>query len=173
MSVYTIQMNGSIVRGIAAASVRHNRSSVQPRLIRKQVEWRVPSLIEPFLSTEDIYNVNPVTAEDKASALQNGLVLNNQFNTKLGKVKFITEYVRTVCMEGTVIVKTGWNYDTEVQEIEKTNFIYRVAQNEQEAQMVQELVDWANQDPIMFRQEVEEEVAVTVQMTQEQQLPSG
>jgi len=159
------------VRGVAAAKVRNNRSSVQPRLIRKQAEWRIPSLMEPFLSTEDIYNVNPVTAEDKASALQNGLVLNNQFNTKLNKVKFISEYIRTVVMEGTVIVKTGWEYQTEIKEVEKTKYIYREAQNEQEAALVQELIDWHNQDPIMFRQEVEEEVAVTVKMSQEQQKP--
>ena len=157
------------VRGKAAATIRHNRSTVQPRLIRKQAEWRIPSLIEPFLSTEDIFNVNPVTAEDKAAALQNGLVLNNQFNTKLNKVKFISEYIRTVCMEGTVIVKTGWNYDTEIQEIQKTRYIYREAINSKEEQLVQELIDWHNQDPIMFRQEVEEEVAITVQMTNEQQ----
>jgi len=159
------------VRGKAAAKIRNNRSSVQPRLIRKQAEWRIPSLMEPFLSTEDIYNVNPVTAEDKASAMQNGLVLNNQFNTKLGKVKFMSEYIRTVVMEGTVICKTGWCYQTEMKEIEKTKYIYRVAQNQQEAALVQELMDWAQQDPIMFRQEVEEEVAVTVQMSQEQQQP--
>ena len=159
------------VRGKAAATVRHNRSSVQPRLIRKQAEWRIPSLIEPFLATEDIFNVNPVTAEDKASSLQNGLLLNNQFNTKLGKVKFITEYIRTVVMEGTVIVKTGWNYTSEIQDKEKTNYIYRAVQNQEEAGLVQELIDWATQDPIMFKQEVEEEVAITVQMSQEQQVP--
>ena len=157
------------VRGKAAATIRHNRSSVQPRLIRKQAEWRIPSLMEPFLSTEDIFNVNPVTAEDQAASQQNGLVLNNQFNTKLGKVKLITEYIRTVTMEGTVILKTGWCNETKIEKKEKTNFIYRAAQNEQEAGMVQELMDWAQQDPIMFQQEVEKEVAVTVQMSQEQQ----
>ena len=159
------------VRGQAAAFKRHNRSSVQPRLIRKQVEWRVPSLMEPFLSTPDLYNVEPISAEDKGSSLQNGLLLNNQFNTKLNKVKFIGEYVRTACMEGTVILKSGWDRATKMEEVEKKTYIYRAAQNAGEAQMVQQLIEYQQQDPIMFSQEVDEEVAVTVQMSQEQQQP--
>ena len=31
------------------------RSRVQPKLIRKQAEWRYASLSEPFLTTEDIF----------------------------------------------------------------------------------------------------------------------
>jgi hypothetical protein len=157
------------VRGKAAVVKRHNRSAVQPRLVRKQVEWRVPSLMEPFLSTPDLYNVEPVSAEDKASSLQNGLLLNNQFNTKLNKTKFIQEYVRTVSMEGTVIIKSGWLREVVLEDVEKTTYIYREVQNDGEAQLVQELIQYQQSDPIMFTQEVDEEVAVTVQMSQEQQ----
>lgn len=85
-----------------------NRSNVAPKLIRKQAEWRYSSLSDPFLSTPDIFNVYPVTAGDVKRARQNQLVLNNQFNTKINKVKFIDDYVRDAVDIGTVIVKVGW-----------------------------------------------------------------
>ena len=84
------------------------QSNVQPKLIRKQAEWRYSSLSDPFLSTPDIFNVSPVTAGDVNRAKQNELVLNNQFNTKINKVKFIDDYVRDAVDIGTVIVKVGW-----------------------------------------------------------------
>jgi hypothetical protein len=95
-----------------------NRSKVVPKVIRKQAEWRYASLSEPFLSTDDIFNIEPITSEDKQAAYQNALVLNNQLNTKINKVEFIDEYVRTAVDEGTVIVRVGWDYEEEVQEVE-------------------------------------------------------
>jgi len=83
------------ITGNAAMKKRAGRSSIVPKLIRKQAEWRYASLSEPFLSTDDLFNTEPVTYEDKKAAIQNGLVLNNQFNTKIQKVKFIDDYVRT------------------------------------------------------------------------------
>jgi hypothetical protein len=85
-----------------------NRSNVAPKLIRKQAEWRYSSLADPFLSTPDLYNVYPATAGDVKRAIQNELVLNQQFNTQINKVKFIDDYVRDAVDIGTVIVKTGW-----------------------------------------------------------------
>lgn len=99
----------------AARKKVEGRSNVQPKLIRKQAEWRYSSLADPFLSTPDIYNVYPKTAGDVKRARQNGLVLNNQFNTQLNKVKFIDDYVREAVDIGTVIVKVGW--DTEEEEV--------------------------------------------------------
>jgi len=93
----------------AARRPKHkNRSNITPKLIRKQAEWRYASLTDPFLSTPDIFNVYPVTAGDVKRAQQNELVLNNQFNTKINKVKFIDDYVRDAVDIGTVVVKVGW-----------------------------------------------------------------
>lgn len=85
-----------------------NRTNIQPKLIRKQVEWRCPSLEEPFLSTEDLFTVNPVTYQDVQTAKQNELILNKQFRTDINKVKFISKYIRTAVTTGTVILKVGW-----------------------------------------------------------------
>jgi hypothetical protein len=89
------------------------RSSIQPKLIRKQAEWRYSSLADPFLSTPDIFNVYPKTAGDVKRARQNGMILNNQFNTQLNKIKFIDDYVREAVDIGTVIVKLGWTSEEE------------------------------------------------------------
>ena len=109
-------------------------SSTQPKLIRKQAEWRKSALSEPFLSTEDIFNISPVTAEDVDAAKQNELVLNNQFNTKLNKVKLIDDYIQTAVHEGTIIVRVGWETAQKVTEIEQfdpeTNTIMIVEQVE-------------------------------------------
>ena len=99
--------------GKAKVNAGKNNSSIVPKLIRKQAEWRYPALSEPFLSTSRLFNVKPVTWEDKKAALQNGLVLNNQFNTQIDKVALIDEFVRTAVDEGTVILRTGWDYQDE------------------------------------------------------------
>ena len=87
------------------------RSHVQPKLIRKQAEWRYASLEEPFLSTNDLFDIDPVTEEDYDAAEENQILINYQFNTKLDKVGFINEYVRTAVDEGTVFVQVGWKYE--------------------------------------------------------------
>jgi len=58
------------ITGSAKIKKLPGRSSHVPKLIRKQAEWRYASLSEPFLSTEDIFNVYPVTFEDKKGAEQ-------------------------------------------------------------------------------------------------------
>lgn len=104
------------VTGKALVKTPKGSSKIVPKLIRKQAEWRYAALSEPFLSTDDVFNVRPVSWEDRDAAKQNELVLNHQFNTKLDKIRFIDSYVRTVVNEGTVIVKTGWEFvEEEVQ----------------------------------------------------------
>lgn len=101
-----------------------NRSNVSPKLIRKQAEWRYSSLADPFLSTPDIFNIYPVTAGDVKRAKQNEAVLNNQFNTKINKVKFIDDYVRDAVDIGTVIVKTGWKSVEEEVTRNEPQYVY-------------------------------------------------
>ena len=98
------------ITGSAKRQKIAGRSNIQPKVIRKQAEWRYPALTEPFLSTEDIFKVFPVTFADVKRARQNQLILNNQFNTKINKVKFIDDYVRSGVDEGTIIIRVGWNF---------------------------------------------------------------
>lgn len=107
------------IQGKAKVSAGDDRSSVVPKVIRKQAEWRYPSLSEPFLSTSDLFNAKPVTHLDTKAAYQNQVVLNNQFNTKIDKVKFINTYGRRAVNQGTVVVRTGWKAEYGMVDVEQ------------------------------------------------------
>lgn len=135
------------VTGSAVVTAATGNSSVAPKLIRKQAEWRYSSLAEPFLSTPDIFNVRPITAGDRKRAKQNELVLNHQFNTRVNKIKFIDDYVREATDTGTVITKVGW--ETLEEEITETvpTYTFTVEPTGQAAQHYATLIQMQQQDP--------------------------
>ena len=96
------------VTGSARVKKLKGRSTIVPKLIRKQAEWRYAALSEPFLSQENIFKAEPRGWQDKEAAYQNSLILNYQFNNQLDKVRFIDEFVRTAVDEGTAIIRVGW-----------------------------------------------------------------
>ena len=159
------------ITGAAKITPVKNKSSIVPKLIRKQAEWRYASLSEPFLSTEDIFDTAPATHEDKKSAIQNGLVLNNQFNTQLQKVKFIDEFVRTVVDEGTAIVRVGWEYQEETVEVEIPDFTFTPSNDPAVAQLHQQLHGLMQQDPEKFKTEVPPEVQEAHKLSMESGQP--
>lgn len=109
----------SALRGELNIKPREGRSRIQPKLVRKQNEWRYAALEEPFLSTDDMFVVNPVTYQDVDAARQNMLILNKQFRVDIPKIKFINKYIRTAVNTGTVIVKLSWEteVDTAIEEV--------------------------------------------------------
>ena len=86
------------------------KSAIVTKDIKKQIEWLIPSVSDAFLSTSDIIKCNPVTFEDSPSARQNELLLNTQFCRKFHRYNFVNKSLRVLATEGTVIVKTGWDY---------------------------------------------------------------
>lgn len=155
--------------GKSAVKVPKGNSAIVPKLIRKLAEWRYPALSEPFLSSEDIFNVRPVSFEDKKAAHQNELVLNNQFNTKINKVNFIDEYVRTVVDEGTVIVEVGWEFEEE--DVEKEVPIVEFVVDQELLPLHQELATLYAESPSEFATDVPEELKQAFALTQEQGVP--
>lgn len=158
-------LNNLNVEGAAKPKVNKGSSRIQPKLIRKQAEWRYAALSEPFLSTDDLFTVNPVTWEDKAGAHQNELVLNNQFNTRIDKVKFVDEYVRTLVDEGTAIVRIGWQFEEEEQEVEYPVIEFLPAESQEEMEMLQLISSGQLEEP------PEEEWIQAVQLSQESGMP--
>jgi hypothetical protein len=92
---------------------KRGRSSLRPKLIRRQAEWRYSSLSDPLLSSQDLFQVNPRTFEDGPAASQNAILVNWQFNTKIDTVKLVGEAVRTFVDEGTLILRPGWQREIE------------------------------------------------------------
>jgi hypothetical protein len=86
--------------------------------IKKQSEWSIPSLVDPFVSSPDIVKCSPITAEDTESARQNELLLNTQFCRKFDRYNFMMKSIKLLEREGTLVVQTGWEYEDEVVTVE-------------------------------------------------------
>lgn len=147
MAKIDVWLDNLNVEGKAKPKKIEGRSSVQPKLIRKQAEWRYAALTEPFLSTENIFTGRPVTYADKLSARQNTLILNNQFNTQINKVKFVDEWVRTAVDEGTAIVRIGWDYQEEEETVEEPIVNLVPTTNPQAVASTQALIQAYQQNP--------------------------
>lgn len=153
--------------GSAARKKSKTKSSVSPKLIRKQAEWKYTSLAEPFLDTDEMFTITPVTYEDKQSAEQNALVLNSQFNTKIDKNTFIDEYIRTAVDEGTVIVRVGWEYKK--KPVEEPVFDYQLSDDPKHINRLQILQERVTKDPNYMRSlnpEVQQAFQLSVQQNQ-------
>lgn len=138
------------VVGAAKPKQVKGRSTVQPKLVRRQAEWRYSALTEPFLSSKKLFDVSPVTFEDGDAAKQNELVLNWQFRTKLNRVKFIDDFVRSVVDEGTGIVQVGWKRTTTKIMEDVPVFSYYALETEEQLQTFQQALELRSDDPRSF-----------------------
>ena len=158
------------VRGAAKPKAAKGRSTVQPKLIRRQAEWRYSALSEPFLGSDKLFKVSPATWADVDAASQNELVLNWQFRTKLNKVKFIDDMVRSTVDDGTCIVKLGWNRQTVMLPKQVPLYAYYPIESEEQLQQLQRAVELKNENPRGYDQ-LPEEVRMAVEYTEENQTP--
>lgn len=155
------------VRGKALPEVPKGNSRMQPKLIRKQAEWRYSALSEPFLSTVDLFSLDPVTWEDKNASVQNALVLNNQLNTKLNKTKFIDTYVRNAVDSGTIVVKLNWLREDE--EYEEEVPIVEYYPDPEMGEVHQQLHEMMEENPTGYKSEV----PIELQMAHEKTMADG
>lgn len=124
------------------------RSNVQPKLIRKQAEWRYSSLSEPFLSTPDLFSVSPVTWEDTPGANQNGMLLNYQFTTQIDRVSLIDAFVRSAVNDGTVVLRVGWC--TETKQVPQIDPVYAYTVAPEMVQQYQAMAEQEQENPVFL-----------------------
>lgn len=141
-----------------------NRSTVQPKLVRRQAEWRYSALSEPFLNAEKLFTVAPRTHMDVAAARQNELLLNWQFSTVIPRVAFIDEYVRTAVDEGTVVMRPGWVRETRIDKALVNKWSFRSGGSPEEMEALSQAGQLREQDPIAF-EELDEQLRVSVEQT--------
>jgi hypothetical protein len=144
------------VEGAAKIKTHPGNSSMVPKLIRKQAEWRYSSLSEPFLSTEDLFNVQPVTHEDRKGAQQNQVMLNHQMNVQIDKTHFVDEYVRAAVDEGTVIVRVGWEFEEEEYDEEVPLVQFQV--NPEFAQILEQVGQLKQSSPSEYDTDIPQEL---------------
>lgn len=134
--------------GKGAAPKDVGKSQAQPKLIRQQAEWRYSSLSEPFLSSPDIFELKPVTWEDRGAAIQNGLLLNNQLNTRIDKQHLIDTMVRCAVDTGVAFLKTGWVRET--KKVKRMVPQYELTANPEYMEIMQELDQLKAQSPSQY-----------------------
>lgn len=165
------------VTGSAKPTKVQGRSAVQPKLIRRQAEWRYSALSEPFLSSDKLFKVDPVTFEDDTAAKQNELVLNYQFRTKLDRVWLIDNMVRSTVDEGTCILRLGWKRVTyeESKEIPVYSFFPITGQDpqsQQSLQLLQQALQMQQSDPRTYADQTPPEIQAAVDFFNEQRIPT-
>lgn len=160
------------VRGKARPVAVKGRSQVQPKLVRRQAEWRYSALTEPFLGTKKLYDIKPRTFEDGEAARQNELVLNYQFDVKINKVKFIDDFVRSTVDDGTSIVRTGWMRRTVMVDQQVPKFEHVEVTTQEELDALKQALEMSQADPRGFQEQATPEMVAAVKFYNEQQQPS-
>ena len=158
------------VRGKAKPPEVKGRSQVQPKLIRRQAEWRYAPLTEPFLSSNKLFSVKPQTFEDEAAAHQNELVLNWQFQTKINKIKFVDELVRATVDEGTSIVRLGWRRATKTVKKKVPTWNHYEIESEEQVQVLQQALEMKTSNPRIYEEQTDPAVIAAVDLYEEQGL---
>ena len=159
------------VTGTAKKKPVKGRSNVQPKLIRRQAEWRYSALSEPFLSSDKLFRVDPHTFEDEFGSEQNEILLNWQFRTKINKVAFVDSYVRAAVDEGSVIVRLGWLRNTKMVEKQEPIFEYSEMSSEEEMQVLQQAMQLKGTNPRGFK-DLDPAVQAAAEYFEETQVPT-
>ncbi len=126
------------------------RSQAQPKLVRRQAEWKYSALSEPMLSSNRLFTIKPTTGEDQEAAIQNELLLNHQFNRQMNRVGFVDDYVRSAVDEGTVIARTGWLRETVKIKKKVDVFDYYSPNSQEEQQLIEQAIQAREADPTTF-----------------------
>src|SRR5690606_16752562 len=150
------------VEGSARPKKISGRSSVQPKLIRRQAEWRYSALSEPFLSSDKLFKVSPITHEDVAAARQNELLLNHQFRTKIDRVTFIDSLVRSQVDDGTAFVRVGWKFASTMVKEHVPVFEHYPIETEEQAVALQQALELKIADPRTYNEKLSPEVHAAV-----------
>lgn len=150
------------VRNSAKPKKVIGRSQVQPKLIRRQAEWRYSALSEPFLSSDELFKVDPVTFEDADGAQQNELLLNHQMRTKINRVKFIDDFVRSTVDEGTCVVRTAWRRVVKKAKKEVPVYGYYGTNNQEDIALLQEAVQTKLENPRSYEETYDDTVKAAV-----------
>lgn len=146
-------LNSLNIEGASKPPERKGYSQIQPKLIKKQAEWRYAPLSDPFLADEDMFDVHPVSWEDTKAAEQNQTMLNYQFRTQIDRVRFIDDFVQACVQDGTAIVKTGWEFAEEDYEEEIPVVEYSI--DPSQAPMYERMDELEQTNPTAYMQETE------------------
>ena len=93
-----------------------NRSKIIMKDVRKAIAQMKPYITEPFLSQEQIVKANGASVESDANASFMSDVLNHQYNYEFDKYRFVNRLAEVLPKEGTVFVRTGWEFESKKEQ---------------------------------------------------------
>jgi len=86
----------------------------------KQVEWAKTQYKYPFVSNDEPISIQASHDEyDTYFGHQSAILLNYFFTKKFNRFNFITDLIHTACVEGNVIIRTGWEYQGKIIKVKK------------------------------------------------------
>lgn len=96
---------------------KEGKSRIVTRDIKKHSEWLQASILDPFVSTPDIIKCSPTNIESIKLARNAEMILNQQFCRQFNRYNFLSRALKVMDIEGTCIVKTGWEFLEEEREV--------------------------------------------------------
>lgn len=148
------------------------RSSVQPKLIQRQAEWRYSALSEPFLGSDKLFKISPRTWEDEEGARQNELLLNYQFKEQMNLVKFVDNYIRSLVDDGTVIVQVGWERQTQRVTENLPQFEHYEITEQEDMDKLQRAIQLKTENPRGYNEKLPDDLKAAVEFYLENEIPT-
>lgn len=99
------------------------RSTFISRDIKKYSAWLQSQLIDPFISTPDIVKCYPAIPTSTKAAQASEVVLNSQFCRQFNRFNFMSKVVSVLEVDGTCVIKTGWDYAEDKRRVKYTQDI--------------------------------------------------
>lgn len=100
---------------------------------------------------------------DVEAAKQNSII-NWQFRTKINRVQFIDDLVRSTVDEGTSIIRLGWQEFTRIEEEQEPTYIWILSSvtDEQQYEQLQQSNRFNNSNPRKHNETVSDELQASV-----------
>ena len=98
------------------------KATVVSRDIKKASLWQHASIIDPFVSNDDVIRCTPVTHSDVETAKQAEQLLNFQFCRDFPRYQFVSDSFKVLQREGTAVARVSWEYEDEEIEVEEPIF---------------------------------------------------
>jgi hypothetical protein len=102
-------------KGDAYGNEVKGRSSLVMKDVKKAIKAMSPSIVEPFMASQTMVQAKPVRVGMEAEANYESDILNYQFNNQFDKLEFFTSLSNILPKEGTIFVRTGWDFKEEVK----------------------------------------------------------
>lgn len=102
---------------------KEGKSRIVTRDIKKHSEWLQASILDPFVSTPDIIKCSPTNIQSIKLARNAEMILNQQFCRQFNRYNFLSRALKVMDIEGTCIVKTGWEFLEEKRKVKETQVV--------------------------------------------------